>query len=561
MPSAITAVFGANSTSFRRELEQMQRIASQTGATINKGLSGHTGGGSSGILTEITVMIREFSRGNFSRLPGSLSILANRMGALKYIVKDNASAATLLADAWEKLAQKASLAAIASTRKAQASHAAFFAEGGETEANFEAAEMDEAKAKADILVARTTQAKAVASAEAAAAANLEAGATRSSVSVLGVAIGVIAALGAGAYAANKLVRGLTETLSGVKAPELSPEHIVSRLSRQNSAVEIQREINDEISKSIDRYNSAAEAAARVTTATKEHFKNQRELLNYQKEADMARANTPAKKLAVEKEYSDKELAINAAERAENITNMETERGNLRKESDKKAKEATRIAGAVGPAQADDNVIKMAETKLETIKAAEAAIQKSKDDPGFLNTVSGRDVFRAYNAVAATGVSGKDLDKAEAQVTADRIAAEKEVNRLKDKKDADDLLRTKAKDLTQQAGTAAGKAEDLNSQIADQKKIDATATDADKAAAVAKLNALQAEADRDRKAQERGGGFNLNSNQKIGAYASAPPDWTAALQNIKAIAEHTKSLKGPAHPPVGKGEKHFGGVHQ
>lgn len=81
---ALTAIATMSARGMVTPLNQIQLAAQRAGASI-KGIGGG-GTGRSSALYEIMVIMRELSRGNFSRLPGSISILLSRFNALKYVL-------------------------------------------------------------------------------------------------------------------------------------------------------------------------------------------------------------------------------------------------------------------------------------------------------------------------------------------------------------------------------------------------------------------------------------------------------------------------------------------
>lgn len=85
-------------------------------------MAGH--GGRGGVIGESVLLLRELERGNYARVPGSLTILVQRMGMLKYLVKDNAAVALEHAAALEVEAIAARETATAAELKATASTAA-----------------------------------------------------------------------------------------------------------------------------------------------------------------------------------------------------------------------------------------------------------------------------------------------------------------------------------------------------------------------------------------------------------------------------------------------------
>lgn len=88
---ALTAVFTGDVKDLERKMAMIQAYAKKTGATIKTNIEGATGvggagGTNAGALREALVLMREISRGNWTRVPGSASILVSRLGALKYIL-------------------------------------------------------------------------------------------------------------------------------------------------------------------------------------------------------------------------------------------------------------------------------------------------------------------------------------------------------------------------------------------------------------------------------------------------------------------------------------------
>lgn len=75
---ALIAVINGNADPLRRELAEVNRMAKGVGPNLERGLN-------SGVMRELVVLGREISSGNWSRIPGSLSILLSRMGLLKYV--------------------------------------------------------------------------------------------------------------------------------------------------------------------------------------------------------------------------------------------------------------------------------------------------------------------------------------------------------------------------------------------------------------------------------------------------------------------------------------------
>jgi hypothetical protein len=342
MPS-LMAIIGGDSTPLKREMAAVEAMARRSGVSLQQGLSGGGGhSGSSGIIREFLVLTREMSAGNWTKVPGSMSILLQRMGILKLLLKDTAGQAEVLSQAWAQQAAKAGAAAVASTRKAAASAAALAAEGGETEATLAAAIADEEKAAADIVVARATQQKAAASAEAAVAARAEGAATKGGLSTF-AKFGIVAAVAAAAiYAFYKIYEHVRDKLTGLKLPEAHFESIAKSKQAANAAAEAQKEINREVQKSVDLYNSAANAAERGAKVTKEHFEHLKKMNEYGEQRDLAKAKTEKDKEAVRAKYAAAGLRLAQEERNAEESGKRAEAMNLQAQSLGKKKEADAI---------------------------------------------------------------------------------------------------------------------------------------------------------------------------------------------------------------------------
>jgi hypothetical protein len=511
---ALMAVISADANPMRRELAAVQRMARQAGADIQSGLGGG-GRANTGAIAETVVLLRELMRGNFSRVPGSLTLLAQRLGLLKFMIRDTEAASRLLADAWQAQSEKAGLAALMATRKAAASQEAMIADAGETEATLAQAVADEEGAAAAILNAKATQAKAAAAAEAAAAAGAT---TAAAAGPLLLILGPVLAIIAGAMAASHLTKVLVENLAGLKTPDFNADYIPQHLKMVNQAAEAQKDINREVAKTIDLYNGAAKAAGRVADATREHFAHLLRMNEMERD--------PAKRAAGE-------LAIKQQERAVAIENKTFEQANLAAEGQRKKAQADAVR--VSSKEQDENDLKLAKERADVGRK----YMKDVEDAKGKGTMSG--VMLAYNTLALSGVSSNDLTKAaltnqadankriqDEHVTEDRIAANAEARKQRDA-------------LDKEAGEAQVKAAELQLEILDDQKTAAQANqdDAEEAAAEKK---------RDSK-MEHG---KLTSNQEIGAYAGAGVLVDVAKSQLHRLTGIEKTLNkiAGARRPLG-----------
>ena len=123
MGQAITAIFGANSTQFQKELAKIEAMSLASSRRVSSSLAG--GGhmaGMGGITRETAVVGREIAMGRgFGRILASLTLLSQYVNTATRNANQGASAARLISDAWEQQAQKANVAALAALKKAEAS--------------------------------------------------------------------------------------------------------------------------------------------------------------------------------------------------------------------------------------------------------------------------------------------------------------------------------------------------------------------------------------------------------------------------------------------------------
>lgn len=81
---ALMAVIAGDADPLAREFAKTERMAIRAGRGIEAGIGG-VSKMNSGVMRELLVLGREISYGNWTRVPGSLSILLSRMGMLKYL--------------------------------------------------------------------------------------------------------------------------------------------------------------------------------------------------------------------------------------------------------------------------------------------------------------------------------------------------------------------------------------------------------------------------------------------------------------------------------------------
>jgi hypothetical protein len=151
------------------EVEQfvMSRVPGLAIGGHGFGAGGGPGGGISGIMRETLVIFRELGRGNFTRIPGSVTLLAQYMGVLGVVIKSSAQETVKAAMASGELAVKMGIASMAAEVKAKASYDAMVAEELDGGASLRLADADEQQAVAATEAALAQKLKAEADEKAA----------------------------------------------------------------------------------------------------------------------------------------------------------------------------------------------------------------------------------------------------------------------------------------------------------------------------------------------------------------------------------------------------------
>lgn len=341
----------------------------------------------------------------------------------------------------------------------------------------------------------------------------------------------ILAIAGGFVAAYKLSGALVHRLTGLKIPEFKGEYIANHLKRINAVAEAQKEVNKEIQTGIDLYNSAAKSAERIAEASKEHYSHVRKMAEYAEEKDMKGAHTEAERASVRAKYAKLNLDISNQERDQTVKNKEAEAKALVAESEKAKRQANAILSSTPSKAGDENILASTKKQADEAQKYLDDLEKSKHSTG---GKAKEGLVRGYNAMALSGVSGKDLDaaeKANKEEAARRIQAHKDAV---EKTAANEVARTAAGELTKQAGSSGAKAAEAFMAANDLKKTNAQKGKDDAEESAAKLDAENAKQQKYKAVHG-----NVNSLQKVGAYAS--PATLVLIDIHRNQLTHLKSI--------------------
>ena len=442
----------------------------------------------------------------------------------------------MLADGYAEASLKANMAATAAMRKAEASAVAAEADGFEDAASVASADANAAEAvTARAAAAALSQKAAAAEADAVAQEGLAASTTTTGISMLGiVAIFGTVALALGViyervWGVKSLLKNLGFDTSSI---DLKEDYIPLLKRHINDVRNAQKEVTDEVNKTVSAYNSAAEAAKRQATTTKEHYDHLKKMLEIKKEIELAGATTTDQKEAIEAKYSGQELELEQDRQRAELADKMMEKTNLEIEAQEKLQRANAIK--VNSKDEDQQMLAQMNEKAE---AAEKFLKGGGVWEEFKKQAA-MDLGGASQAlVNSTESGGVDL--------ANKMIADR--NAFADKVQTNDETRKNKEQLTKDAAKAAADAAKLGLDIPNISKANAqqNADAAEEAAAK-----LAAEKAHDAMGGKDAKGFSLNSQQRIGSYAATAPVLFNILSSVNKVVTNTQQRQAPSNPPPG-----------
>ena len=597
MPSAVTAIFGANSTQFQAELAKMQTMAMASASRIKSATSagGHGAVGMTGMVRETTVIGREIAMGRgMGRILGSLTLLTQYIGSASRAAKAGSNAAAELAAAYEKQALKAQMAAIAAAKKAAALGVEAEMEGFEIDATLAAADAAGAEAATAQAAAVALREKAAAAATDAAAQEANAAATAGAgmgimgmISVFALMVVIIAE----AYVVFKSLVAILSRVSNaqLEAAKWAHEHKLA-IYEEIEAMEKLKDATQKTQEAIERMNIEKDHSVEVTRQAIEAAKAEAEarsnLYDLQEKGRMLELGIQKSIGAVSSlEYINRKAEIEKKSIAEKSAAKQDE---LDKEAQIADMSAQNARAAAEEAQenaqsASDKInaspegkqralaLAAAEKDLEASKkeAEEAAKQKIEFNEGGSNILgsssikawmegygTGHKGVRAFVDRIMTGgisdissISGALKNKSAALAETEQskmnaaASAEIRVNALKrmmspDEKAASNALRV-AQEKTEAAQSLFVSADQsANAANTYRKYAGSQVSEAQRNVEMERTQAIL-------ESLSAGKGYGLNSQQKAGAYAATPPEFRQMVNYLQAIAVQTRYLIPPS----------------
>lgn len=521
------AVIGLRSDPFAREIRNIERMSRDAGVNIQRNMEG--GGvvhGRAGALREVVVILREISRGNWSRVPSSLSILLGQTGLLGKIFKDNAAQANILAQALAQKSAKSTLAALAAKEVADASVKAGTSMARVSEETWLAIGADKQKAASALLEAGADRTKAVAAREAATAMKAEGLATRFSIGPLGWAALAVVALGTAMFFTVKHILKLQEETK--KLADLMDTTTV-KFSEQSKALKEAAEGAQAFS---DWLETLADNEDTLASKTERGLKMLRERAKFERE--LAQENGASKKQLAEMEIAEaqKELELVTIAKLQARRQVEEDESAAR-EAESNVKSNTEANGARAALIAEKSAT--AGKIVDEIKAQMKA--------GITETVAGdpfgqlggipKTVTRAANGNDKFPVKGMpDMSLNEAMANFNKLTGEGDSLAATQKQLADVL--NQKKKLTEKDNTELTRLTSQSNELSDELGI--------------KKQFLPKIAEAEKGHFVHG---TVNSNQQIGAFAASANYVTTTAHTHLAVAQKTLNHVQGIHSILGR----------
>ncbi len=573
MGSAVTVIFGANSTQFKSELAKMQAMTIASSRSMAS--AGHMVG-TTGIVRESVVIGREAMMGRgIGRIIGSLTLLAQYINSATRAGQAGATASRLIADAYADEAVKAGVAAAAAMKKAEASAVAAEMDGFEDEASIAAADANAAEAATANAAAAALSKKAEAAAADAAMQEADAAATATN------SVSTLAWLGSMALRLGLLIVIVVEAIIIMK--ELKA--VFDRYSEAaKAAANYTREHTLAVWEEVAAMDKMKEASLKTTEAIHKMNVAKDRSVELAKEAiEASKSEAEARAKLYDANVKGKLLDIEIAEKKGLITNKEATR-------QKAAIESQSVTDKAAAKQAEldreakmssDAAAKAEQDKLDAQTAAAAASDKINSDA---NPEAKRRVDMLSNAEKNLGASKSEAEKA----VKDRDEFLGSVSTLLGTpwgRRETERLNLDAETKSNAAASAQIRADSLKRFMSPDEIAAATAMSvagektgsalslketARKAGTAASINAANSPAE---VAEELANitkkmrldllpsgdakGYSLNSQQKIGAYAATAPVLLQQLNVLRSIDHKVSPIQPPSNHPPGERKPQLG----
>ena len=579
MASAVTVIFGANSTQFQAELARMQAMT--VASSRRMAATGHMVG-TTGIVRESVVIGREAMMGRgIGRIIGSLTLLAQYINSASRATKQGAAASRLIADAYSDEAVKASVAAAAAMKKAEASAVAAEMDGFENEASIAAADANAAESATANAAAVALAKKAEAAEADAVAQEVNAAATTVSSSkmamfaTLALRLSLMILIVVEAIIILKELHAIFQKYTDVikNARDYTREHTLA-VWEEVAAMDKLQEASLKTTEAIHKMNVAKDRSVELAREAIDAFKAESEA-----RAKLYDANVKGKLLDIEiaekkglitqKEATRQKAAIESQSVTDKAAAKQSELDKVAKmSSDAAAKaEQDKLDAQAAAQSASDKINKSPEGKRRAEMLATAEKDLSASKSAAEQARKDRDEYMpganfGYNSTIAArieGYSGVKEKEAALKLKADTLSnaassAQIRADSLKRFMSPDEIAAATAMSV---AGEKTGSALSLK-ETARKAGIAASINASNSPAEVAaELSDIQKKMTLDLTPSGDQKGYSLNSQQKIGAYAATAPVLLQQLMALRSIDNKVTPIHPPSNHPPGERKPQLG----
>jgi hypothetical protein len=374
------------------------------------------------------------------------------------------------------------------------------------------------------------------------------------------------------------VKALTEALRTSLESAFNPDHIAKYLQKANILAQLEKDIAEN-ARSVKEAHDGVEASLdRQLDITKDNLAYQQQLLEIQKQNALAQARTPFEREQIEKQFSKKMLDLKKQERDADVKKMQDEVKQLGGPDGQIAKTKAEIKrlteGDFVTEARDSQILKQRQEASAAYDEYRKQLLPGQEDKREFTQEKDRKILDDFQKKQdkfnrmideknpAAGIfTVTETDRARADAARQRLnnssSTQKAANDWEDSKDGRDRARQRVKELEDKVRADEKRLAELGPRgggaIEDAVKRNLEKDKQDLALEKERLNRTDNPG-----AHERG--YGLNAQQRLGAYAATPFDFRRMENAAVETAHNTRTLANPSRPAPGKQTAKVGGLY-
>jgi hypothetical protein len=374
------------------------------------------------------------------------------------------------------------------------------------------------------------------------------------------------------------VKSLTEALRTTLESTFNPDHIARYLQKVEILNELQKDVAETARQVKEAHDGVESSLDRQLDLTKDNISYQQQLLEIQKQNELAQARTPFEREQIEKRYSEKSIKLKKEERDAEVKKMQDEVRQLGGPNGEIAKTNAEIKrlteGDFVSAPRDEQILKQRQEASAAYDDYRKQLVPGARDSREFSMDKDRKIIDAFNkkkskynklvdenSLDASLFMITDTDRAKADAARQRLSnsttTQQSLNAWTDAKGDRDRARARVKELEDKVKAEEKRLAELGPRgggvIEDAIKRNLEKDKQDLALEKARLARTDNPG-----AHERG--YGLNAQQRLGAYAATPFDFRKMENAAVETARNTGALAHPPRPAPGKQPARVGGLY-